>query len=394
MNVVLGSLESVDEAFPLAPYDPLVCEFLSTLSRNLLSSMYARKYSDVVSFAYWIRSANISKMKRSLVGDGVRSGIGKVLHITPANIPVNFAFSFVFSLLAGNANIVRLPTKHFEQVSIIISAISDVLLDQKYSRLKELCCFVRYEQNIDKTKALSLNCAGRIIWGGDEAINAIRKIPIPPRCLEITFANRYSICLLNASVIINISVDALNNLAKNFYNDAYLFDQNACSSPRLILWIGSDEDVMRAKNIFWTAVADLVARLYEAETVHIIDKFNYICNAAIAYDEIEGIQSVGNYIQRLQISRPFMSMESISHGYGLFLECDVRSLNLLAKYITTKYQTITYFGFLVDDLRSFVIDNHLKGVDRIVPVGRALEIDINWDGYDLVRSLSRKIEIH
>ena len=346
------------------------------------------------SFAYWIRGSNISKMKRSIVGDGVRSGIGKVLHITPANIPVKFAFSFVFSLLAGNANIVRLPTKHFEQVSIIISAISDVLLDQKYRRLKELCCFVRYEQNVDKTKALSLNCAGRIIWGGDEAINSIRKIPIPPRCLEITFANRYSLCLLNASAIINISVDVLNKLAKNFYNDAYLFDQNACSSPRLILWIGSDEDVMRAKNIFWTAIADLVFRLYEAETVHIIDKFNYICNAAIAYDEIEGIQSISNYIQRLQISRPFMSMESISHGYGLFLECDLRSLNLLAKYITTKYQTITYFGFLVDDLRSFVIDNHLKGVDRIVPVGRALEIDINWDGYDLVRSLSRKIEIH
>ena len=35
----------------------------------------------------------------------------------------------------------------------------------------------------------------------------------------------------------------------------------------------------------------------------------------------------------------------------------------------------------------------LEGIDRIVPVGRAVEMDIWWDGYDIISSLSRRIDI-
>ena len=33
------------------------------------------------------------------------------------------------------------------------------------------------------------------------------------------------------------------------------------------------------------------------------------------------------------------------------------------------------------------------GVDRVIPVGQALEIDLIWDGYDIIRSLSRTINV-
>ena len=32
-----------------------------------------------------------------------------------------------------------------------------------------------------------------------------------------------------------------------------------------------------------------------------------------------------------------------------------------------------------------------RGVDRIVPVGNAIDMDINWDGYNLIETLSRNI---
>ena len=35
----------------------------------------------------------------------------------------------------------------------------------------------------------------------------------------------------------------------------------------------------------------------------------------------------------------------------------------------------------------------LEGIDRIVPVGRAVEMDIWWDGYRYNLSLSRRIDI-
>ena len=32
----------------------------------------------------------------------------------------------------------------------------------------------------------------------------------------------------------------MKNFVKKFYNDTYLVDQNACSSPHLIVWIGHE----------------------------------------------------------------------------------------------------------------------------------------------------------
>ena len=58
-----------------------------------------------------------------------------------------------------------------------------------------------------------------------------------------------------------------------------------------------------------------------------------------------------------------------------------------------KCQTITYFGFNKKEIENFLFNNNLKGVDRIVPIGSAMEIDIIWDGYNVINSLSREISI-
>jgi len=44
-------------------------------------------------------------------------------------------------------------------------------------------------------------------------------------------------------------------------------------------------------------------------------------------------------------------------------------------------------------LKSFVLQNNLKGIDRIVPIGKSLNISHLWDGYDILNILSRGIEI-
>ena len=36
---------------------------------------------------------------------------------------------------------------------------------------------------------------------------------------------------------------------------------------------------------------------------------------------------------------------------------------------------------------------NLKGVDRIVPIGQALSIELNWDGYELFSSMTRTTSI-
>ena len=42
---------------------------------------------------------------------------------------------------------------------------------------------------------------------------------------------------------------------------------------------------------------------------------------------------------------------------------------------------------------TFFKSNNFKGIDRVVPFGQALNINLIWDGYDLTKILSREIEI-
>ena len=50
-------------------------------------------------------------------------------------------------------------------------------------------------------------------------------------------------------------------------------------------------------------------------------------------------------------------------------------------------RTVSYFGFTKDQLKYFLLNNNLLGIDRVVPIGKALEIDIIWDGYETIKSI-------
>ena len=43
-------------------------------------------------------------------------GLGLAFHITPSNIPTNFAYSLIFGLLSGNSNVVKVPSRNFTQI--------------------------------------------------------------------------------------------------------------------------------------------------------------------------------------------------------------------------------------------------------------------------------------
>ena len=59
--------------------------------------------------------------------------------------------------------------------------------------------------------------------------------------------------------------------------------------------------------------------------------------------------------------------------------------------VKRKYQTLSYIGFEPDELRSFVRINGLRGIDHVAPVGHTMDFALTWDGYDLIRTLSRRI---
>lgn len=376
---------------PLAPYDALLCEFLESFSSELHSSKEVKAYPDIMAFAFWCRKANIAKLKKDFTDGKTRLGLGLAFHIAPSNVPVNFAFSFVFGLISGNANIVRVPTKPFPQVDIICACLNRLFKNDKYSGIKTMTAFVRYEQSDEITAMFSADCRARIIWGGDEAIKNIRRLPVPERSVEIVFSDRYSFCVIDAGSVIKLDEAGLERLAEGFYNDAYLMDQNACSSPHLIVWQGDEKE--KAKEKFWTAVYRIAVEKYKLETVNTVDKYTLFCHNAVELDNISYFKKHGNYIYRVGIDNLPDNMDTLRGKYGYFYEYDTDDINSLSHIVNAKYQTLTYFGLDRSRLLDFVVKNRLSGIDRIVPVGMALDIGVIWDGYDIVKSLSRIIDI-
>lgn len=166
VSFLSGSAQTVAQMahIPSLPvFSEQVIEFLAGLSKRLVKA--DRTYPDVISLGFWCRKAPILNMAEDYVGNKLRFGKGIAFHISPSNVAVNFAYSLISGLLAGCKNIVRLPSKNFIQVDMIVKEINN-LLKNDYTDLAEYICLVRYPSDCGATDTFSSICDERIIWGG------------------------------------------------------------------------------------------------------------------------------------------------------------------------------------------------------------------------------------
>lgn len=391
VELLLGALHS--SARPRIPFDPAVLALLEDLSAELMRGPGARAHPDVHTFAFWCRRANLQRLAAEHEDGRARLGLGLVFHVAPGNVPVNFAFSLAFGLLAGNANIVRAPSRPMEQLDRIRDALETVLSRPERADLAELVTLVRYPAGHGFTADISARADGRVIWGGDETVKTLRALPTPPRAREVCFPDRYSFCVMEADAVMAAEESALRRLADGFYNDTYLMDQNACSSPHLVVWRGTRDAARAARSRFWDALEPIVEARYALSAVHAVDKYAAALEAVAQGEaDLRGLERRGAGLCALDWKRLPEDLEARRTGFGLFHEHAAESLDALAPLITGRFQTLTYFGAEPEALQRFVIENRLPGVDRIVPVGRALDMDVIWDGYDLIGALSRIID--
>lgn len=378
-------VEEMRELPMLTPYSEEVCEYLNKLSDAIFKDKEAKTYSDIVSFAFFCRKANLYKLKQSFNNEQNRLGRGLTFHIAPSNVPINFAYTLVAGLLAGNACVVRASSKDFPQTNIICRIMKSLL--ENHNLVNDYIMIVSYGRDKEITDYFSSICDVRVIWGGDNTIREIRKSEIPARSFDITFADRYSVCVLNAKDIIEMS--DLEKRAQDFYNDTYLYDQNACSSPRLMYWIGNKEEIKKAKKIFWDAIYDFVRPKYNLESVLSVDKLVAGYKCSIELDGVKLPKSKDNLIQCIELESLCKDLPKFSCAGGSFLEYGADTLDDLAEIVTKKYQTLSFLGGNEEELVNWVMRKGLLGIDRVVPMGKTVDFTMIWDGYDLVETLSR-----
>lgn len=372
-------------AFPIFAGE--VMEYLDAVSRILLAESVAKAYPDVITFAFWCRRASVQQFSRKYsvaIGENNRMGRGLVFHIAPSNVAVNFAYSVVASLLAGNRSIVRLPSRSFVQVDIICKAFKEAA--QVVPSLAGAVICVRYGHEREINDFFSSLCNTRVIWGGNRTIAELRASQLSARANEITFADRFSIAVIQADDYLLEEDKA--RVARDFWNDTYLTDQNACSSPKIIIWLGNS-GIKEAQKQFWGILHNIVAEKYDLQPVQAVDKLTRVYRLGVACDSrLE--MSADNMITRIRVEQLDGKLEAYCGNSGFFIEYVAEELVEILPLCNERCQTVAYYGErLCEELHKMIYSLRPRGVDRIVPIGRTMDFALTWDGKDLIYEMSR-----
>lgn len=382
-------LAAMPDASPRAPFDDGVLAFLQSWSKKLMADGRTRQYPDVVTFGFWLRKSNLLRLKEQYLHtrEGVRPiGRGMAFHIAPSNVPINYAYSLVTGLLTGNANVVKIPSKPFEQVELVNRALAECLAEDE--AMGPYIVLVRYGHERDVNDALSEYADARIVWGGDRTIAELKRSPMQARAVEISFADRYSLAVIDSDCY--LAQEDKKRAANDFYNDTYLTDQNACTSPRAVIWTGSRAEEARER--FWSELHALVAAKYPFQAVQAVNKLTSAYLTAAGYEGVRKAASEDNLIVRMELERLDDSVMDFKDNSGYFFEYTCRDIKeLRALCDNTHCQTVSYIGdkAMFDELLAL----GLRGVDRIVPIGQTMDFELVWDGYDLVERLTRSVRI-
>ena len=124
-------LDNIEIILGKLPSEPLVGPTFSSECLDFLNDIYfaidtdksLNGFTDLKAFGFWCRYANQKKIAARYARQFRSVGRGIALHICPSNVALNFAYSLAFGLLSGNQNIVRLPSRNFVQVQVLVSLI-------------------------------------------------------------------------------------------------------------------------------------------------------------------------------------------------------------------------------------------------------------------------------
>ena len=377
---------------PMPSFDARTERFIAALSRALGSEGASRGLPAFQALAFWLRPAEARRLvqrgQAMARPDEVLVSRGVAFHVPPANVDTMFLYSWVLSLAAGNANVVRISSRLLDAQSWLWERLAALLSEPEHAAIAASTLMISYGHDDDITAACSRACDIRVIWGGDGTIETIRRAPLAAHAVDLVFPDRHSFALVGAAAWHALDATGRRRVAERFYNDAFWFDQLGCASPRVVAFVGDGE----ASDGFWREVAAVAeAKGYVPDAVDVVAKFVAACDAAV----------------RLPVSRvcafsPAVTVIDLGHavalpregpGAGYFFALHVPDVEALSPVIRRRDQTVTTFGVPAVALRRWAMGLNGRGIDRIVPMGEALAFDAVWDGVDLLGALTRRVTV-
>ena len=376
------------------PFDDRAIAFVNELSKILLKEDSVKDFPDLIALAYWFRKSNINRLRESYKDNDrfYRMGRGLSLHIAPGNVDTIFVYSFFLSLLAGNTNFIRVSQQESPQLTMLINLFIKLHNSNQFEASSRFI-ICTYPHESDVTKVISDRCNMRIIWGGDDTTSFISAIPLKPTAIELKFSDRSSFSIINLHALKELDLQGLSVLAESFYSDIKMFGQQACSSPLAVFFVG-DKSVFKEADRFWSKLNEFFSK-DKTEAPQIMNRMVSAASMAVS----ESINSIVDPMSKdkiMLLNGNLNSRKTFRDGHfgeGLIVQYFISSIHKLPQYIHDKDQTLSVFGFQHNDILKFISSLKNRGIDRVVPIGQALDFSHIWDGFDLIDCMSRKVDI-
>lgn len=390
-------LHSIRQPQPFPPFNDAATGFVAELSRTLLSDPSIRPFPELMALAHWFRAAKLRQLAESLrqsTAPGIPLAKGLVFHIAPANVDSVFVYSWLLSLLCGNANIVRISRRVTEQIDAFVRAAARLLAEDRHAHTATTNVVLTYDHDASISTAISAACQLRVVWGGDTTVSKMRAIPLPPLSSELAFPNRFSLAVIGSAAVKSLSATELADLGRRFYNDAFWFNQQACSSPRVIVWIGSPADNAVAKTRFWGALYTTVEHMKpENAAGNVMDRLTTTYRIAQSRSHAAVVSAPATMPARIEAEALVAEDRQCHDGNNLFIELERPDIAAIPELLMPIDQTIATFGIGREQWLSLLPALPHHAADRIVPIGSALEFNEVWDGQNFLRSFTRTVTI-
>ncbi|MCN0178069.1 acyl-CoA reductase [Salinispora arenicola] len=395
-TIAAAELLAPHEAEPLTVGDPRMVDFLATVATRLLTPALARRHPELGSLGFFLRRREllgaVERLHSTVGSDTLVFPRGRVFHVPPANVDTIFVYSWALSALAGNTNVVRVSPRSAAAAETVLEVLNASLAeaDPVVARTQLM---VTYGHDDAATACLSAASDLRVLWGGDRAVQNLRRHPLAPAARDLTFPDRSSFAILSVSGWAAATARRRREAASAFANDAYWFDQAACASPRTVFLVGAAQQAEKVRAEFVALLDDVVReRGWDVDAAMAVEK------RVGAY----GLAADGG-VRRMVFHRNALATLELAEisavprhwlGTGTFPFVTLPDLAQLAPFVCRRDQTLTHFGFDRDELMALARSVGGRGVDRIVPFGAALTFAPVWDGHDLLREFVRLVTVN
>ncbi|MFN9371132.1 MAG: acyl-CoA reductase [Planctomycetaceae bacterium] len=304
---------------------------------------------------------------------------GLVCHWIAGNVPLLGMFSWALSALLGNVNAIRLSSRQADTMSPLLELLAETSPAGRQMADETLVCSFPRELEAAH-QALSDAADVRIAWGGQESIEAVRRLPCRWDCDDIVMGPRISVAVVDPALAAPATVSRLAT-------DVVFFDQAACSSPQVIFVRGAPGEA--GFEHFLTELARAMGEQTARFPRHPLD---FGETYRIELDRARALMA-GGTIRRDESTRWTIAILDRVNPRLACTNCFVQVVPCadwqpVWDFLPENIQTIVTL-LPADEFGTFTEQAARRGACRFPVPGTGNHFDVPWDGIPLVSRLTR-----